>query len=104
MSFNGKRNDRTWAYKFYASSKWRRCRNDYLASKGSLCERCLANGRIIPADEVHHKIRLTSQNINDPNVSLNWSNLEALCEECHRLEHSVTEWRTDQNGHVLDLE
>ena len=105
MSFDFKHADRAWAREFYASYKWRTCKNDYLASKGGLCERCLENGgKIVPADEVHHIIRLTPQNVNDPRITLNWDNLEALCEECHRNEHRAIEWRTDQNGKVLVLE
>lgn len=35
----------------------------------------------------HHKTYLTPDNINDPNIALNWANLEALCHNCHDLEH-----------------
>lgn len=72
---------------FYSSKAWQQVRRTYKQSKQGLCERCLANGLIVPADEVHHKIRLTKQNINDPSIALNFSNLEALCESCHDKEH-----------------
>ena len=65
-----------------------------------LCERCLARGLIRQGDEVHHKIRLTPENINDPNISLNWENLEMLCKECHEKEHDRRRWRADDAGHV----
>lgn len=32
-------------------------------------------------------MRLTPANLNDPAVSLNWANLELLCDECHKAEH-----------------
>ena len=65
-----------------------------------LCERCLARGLIRQGDEVHHKIRLTPENINDPNISLNWENLEMLCKDCHEKEHDRRRWRADANGNV----
>ena len=85
---------------FYRSRLWRNCRDQYAASKGGLCERCLARGLIVPGAEVHHKIRLTPENLTDPAVSTNWANLELLCEACHHEEHTKTGMRTDEAGHV----
>ena len=92
--------DREWARKFYASSTWIACRRAYAQSMGYLCERCAAKGLAVPGDEVHHKIRLTPQNISDPSVSLNWTNLEVLCKQCHLEEHNRQVMRTDPDGHV----
>ena len=86
--------------KFYASRLWRRNREAYAKSKQNLCERCLAKGLIIPGAEVHHKKRLTAENIHDAAVALNWDNLELLCEECHKEEHGKMRPRTDPDGHV----
>lgn len=72
---------------FYGSAEWKKCRRDYRAKVQGLCERCRAKGLIVPADEIHHKVRLTIANINDPSIALNFDNLEALCEQCHDLEH-----------------
>ena len=72
---------------FYGSKQWQAIRTAYKKSKQGLCERCLAKGLIVPADEVHHKVRLTNDNINDASISLNYDNLEALCTECHDKEH-----------------
>ena len=36
---------------------------------------------------MHHKKRLTINNINEPSVALNEDNLELLCSECHENEH-----------------
>ncbi len=74
---------------FYSSKQWTKCAIAYKKSKQGLCERCLKKGLIVPADEVHHKIRLTKENINNPQISLNFNNLEALCEECHDKEHEA---------------
>ncbi len=35
------------------------------------------------AEEVHHIVELTPDNINDINVSLNPDNLLSLCHDCH---------------------
>ena len=80
-------NNAPWASAFYGSIQWKRCRKDYIAAKRGLCERCLAKGIVKPGREVHHKIRLTQENITDPKVTLNWDNLELLCPECHEEEH-----------------
>lgn len=77
-----------WAKGFYNSSAWERCRAAYL-SEHPYCERCLAAGRIVPAEHVHHKVWLTQENIDDPMVTLGPDNLEALCHDCHTREHHV---------------
>ena len=69
---------REWAKKFYSSTAWRRCRASYATSKHGLCEQCGDVGT-----EVHHKIPLTKDNINDPMISLCWDNLQLLCHRCH---------------------
>jgi len=71
-----------WAKAFYKSGAWLKCRAAYIQSVFGLCEKCGRPGWI-----VHHKIKLTPGNINDPNVTLNWDNLEYLCQDCHNREH-----------------
>ena len=87
---------------FYSSPAWKACRKAYIKSVGGLCERCRAAGRITAGVELHHKIRLTPGNVHDPRVALAWSNLELLCEECHKAEHRKTErrWKCDGQGRV----
>ena len=72
-----------WAERFYSSKAWHRCRAGYIADRisidGGRCEACrIAQGYI-----VHHKIHLTPRNIDDTDVSLNWSNLQYVCKDCH---------------------
>lgn len=55
-----------------------------MSSKNGICERCGAPARI-----VHHREYITPENINDPDITLNWDNLEALCQDCHNKEHFV---------------
>lgn len=71
-----------WAESFYRSKAWIRCRTAFAKSKFNCCERCGDIGKI-----VHHKIWLTSENINDPRITLSWNNLELLCQDCHNKEH-----------------
>ena len=71
-----------WASSFYNSIAWIKCRLAFLQSKFFICERCEGAASI-----AHHKEYLTPDNINDPNVTLNWENLEALCQDCHNNEH-----------------
>ena len=89
-----------FARAFYMSRPWVKCARAYRQSKGGLCERCWSKGLIVPGAEVHHKIRLTPENIKDPAVALNWNNLELLCKNCHLEEHHRTRWRADELGHV----
>jgi len=89
-----------FARAFYTSKAWRRCAHGYRAAKSGLCERCLARGLIVPGEEVHHKIRLTPEALKDPNISLNWDNLELLCKQCHLEEHNRKRWKVDKLGRV----
>ena len=92
-----------WAKRFYKSLAWRRCRDAYFIAKHGLCERCGGPGKI-----VHHKVYLTPQNIDNPAVSLNWDNLELLCQECHNKEHhrdraTAEGVRFDEDGNLVAI-
>ncbi len=95
---------------FYSSRAWKNCRAEYVKSVGGLCERCRQRGIINAGSkkrplEVHHKIRLTAANINDPRVTLNWDNLELLCKDCHDEEREkknvVRRWRCGPDGRLM---
>lgn len=73
---------------FYNSIAWHRCRESYAKKKKYLCERCLARGIVKEGSQVHHKKRLTLENINNSSITLNEDNLELLCRECHEAEHA----------------
>jgi 5-methylcytosine-specific restriction endonuclease McrA len=73
-----------FAIKFYNSKAWRVCRKSYYQSVDGLCEKCIEEGKVKLGDEVHHKIELTPDNIDDPNITLAWSNLQLLCFTCHQ--------------------
>lgn len=78
---------RDFAKSFYSSKRWQDCRNGYARSVGFLCENCLRRGIYKPGDIVHHRIEIDPININNPEVALNWNNLELLCRECHAEAH-----------------
>ena len=89
-----------FAHNFYKSYAWMSCAKAYRKSVGNVCERCWKKGIVSAGEEVHHKIKLTPENITDPSIALNWDNLELLCKRCHQEEHKGTRWRTDACGHV----
>lgn len=76
-----------YARKFYKSKQWKDTRASYLSSVHGLCERCEKKGMTVPAKLVHHKQYLRPTNIDDPSITLDWRNLEALCQDCHAWEH-----------------
>ena len=97
------RNMKEWAVSFYKSQAWKSIRQTAITRDAYLCQDCLAKGRYTPAEEVHHITELTPQNITDPEISLNLSNLVSLCRECHRARHEKREPRrfsVDEFGHV----
>jgi 5-methylcytosine-specific restriction endonuclease McrA len=90
-----------YAKKFYKSKEWIKCRNGFMKSKNYICERCGGLAYI-----VHHKKHITPLNINDPNITLSWDNLQALCHDCHNAVHgkggaSIKEVSFDENGDLI---
>ena len=95
-----------FAEKFYKSRRWRECREAYSGHVGHLCERCLKKGMIVAGTIVHHKIPLTPENIDDPNITLCWDNLQLLCRTCHADMHDGVERRyeADELGRITAKE
>ncbi len=91
-----------YAKKFYKSKQWQHTRQAYASSVGGLCERCLAKGLYVPGDIVHHKIYIDQVSINNPDISLNWNNLELVCRECHAQEHKLGSHRQNPRRYVVD--
>ena len=94
--------------KFYKSKTWQKTAHDYAASVNFLCEKCLAEGKIVPGAIVHHKVHLTDENLMDPEIALDFDNLEYLCRDCHAREHSAAKekrartkrWEIAEDGSV----
>jgi 5-methylcytosine-specific restriction endonuclease McrA len=73
---------REFSKSLYNSKAWEETRKAFLKSKFYLCNRCKGTAVL-----VHHKKYLNENNINDPEITLGWDNLEALCNSCHEKEH-----------------
>jgi 5-methylcytosine-specific restriction endonuclease McrA len=85
-------------HNFYKSLAWQIARTVKIEATQGKCERCGGVG-----EEVHHKIRLTVDNVNDTNISLNQDNLEFLCKKCHNAEHKrfSKEREFDEEGNLI---
>ena len=59
---------------------WKRIRDRYV-SEHPLCERCKAEGRLTPVEEVHHVLPVSKGGTHER------SNLIALCRSCHNKIH-----------------
>lgn len=96
---------REFAKAFYKSKAWVDCRESYLKSVGYKCEDCLAKGIETPAVIVHHIEELNPDNINDPEVTMNFDNLKAVCRKCHADEHmnrvNARRYFFGENGEVI---
>lgn len=97
---------KSYAESFYKSRQWQRCRDLCIQRAGGLCERCRKEGVIRAAVIAHHKKEITPQNINNPEITLNLDNLEALCMDCHAKVHHKREkrYRIDKDGKVIGLD
>ncbi|NCD04458.1 MAG: HNH endonuclease, partial [Clostridia bacterium] len=69
---------RPFAKPFYRSKEWEKVRQYVIRRDKYLCQKCGS-----PAEEVHHKIHLSPENINDPEIALSPDNLVSLCRDCH---------------------
>lgn len=83
LFFRGGSMAREFAKKFYRPAKWEKMREYILIRDRYKCRRCGDTGVL----EVHHKIHLTPENINDANITLNENNLITLCRDCHFAVH-----------------
>lgn len=102
-----------FAKAFYSSTAWKNARRAYAKSVGGCCERCERMGMYgVPGDIVHHKIRITAENVNNPAITLNFKNLELLCRDCHAAEHEhdvysrqrhAKRYTTDEQGRVIAM-
>lgn len=73
---------------YYNSTAWNKLRNYYL-TQHSLCENCLSQGKVTPAEEVHHKNIIGSRVDGRWERTLDENNLMSLCKSCHRKMHDM---------------
>ena len=69
---------------------WKRIRDSY-AETHPLCELCQADGKLVPVEEVHHKIPLAEGGTHARN------NLISLCKSCHARIHAERGDRWNKN-------
>lgn len=105
--------------RFYKSRTWKKVvQPSYMRSEVFLpdgrvvppymCERCFLRGELRPARFVHHIIELNEENVGDPKVATDPSNLMRVCRDCHAELHSHASGYTprvafDEQGRVVPL-
>lgn len=95
---------RDFSRKFYKSKLWQQQREYILKRDKYLCVKCGA-----VAEEVHHIIKLTPENITDNKIAIYENNLISLCRDCHFKEHRedrgisnvVEGYEFDENGFIV---
>lgn len=94
---------RDFARGFYRTKTWQAAREAAMSRDGRLCVDCLKRGLYVPAEEVHHIIPLSPENINDPAITTGLDNLVSLCRECHKRRHKPEpeRYKVDEYGRVI---
>lgn len=84
---------------FYGSTAWKKQRKYRLQMDNYRCARC---GGV--AVDVHHKIKLTEENISNLEISMYLDNLESVCRECHNKEtHGKKhDYMFDECGNLIE--
>lgn len=73
----------------YNTSLWRSLRSAYLMEH-PLCEMCLQDGKTTVATDVHHITEISNGNTVEEmqQIGFDYTNLMALCEDCHTRLHA----------------
>ena len=90
MSSDARKRERQ---EIYQSKRWKEVRKAYF-QEHPLCERCLKEGRITPAHDIHHRLSPFVKGLTPEEKdrrAFDWSNLMALCVDCHIKEHHKDE-------------
>lgn len=77
----------------YQNSTWRKLRDTYMHSH-PICEECLKQGKVTPAEDIHHKRSPFKGGEINYSLLLDPENLMALCKDCHGNIHA------SQQGHI----
>lgn len=83
--------------KAYNTRLWRQVREQVLKRDQYLCQRCLENGIVRPAEQVHH-ITPLSTFVDDADLHdllTDQDNCISLCRECHEKEHKAMKERSE---------
>ena len=73
----------------YNTSQWRKLRDAKL-QQNPLCELCLENDKVTPAEDVHHIYEISNGKNEFEMISLgfDFNNLQSLCHDCHQKLHA----------------
>lgn len=87
--FDDKHGSRAERHEIYDTKRWRDLR-DAKFIENPICEMCLKNGIIRPADDIHHIQSFMSAPAGDARRALafDFDNLMSLCKECHAKIHA----------------
>lgn len=69
--------------RFYKCKEWLDTRAEAISRDNNECQMCKENGKVGPAQCVHHKKHLKK----NPGLAFNLDNLVTLCNICHNKEH-----------------
>lgn len=74
-------------HQFYCRKPWRDLSYKLKIESKGICNRC--NKSVLDFKYLigHHKVELTEDNVDDPNISLNPDLIEIICHDCHNKEH-----------------
>ena len=78
--------------KAYQSKEWRALRDNWMKMH-PLCEECLLEGKVTPAEDVHHVRSPFKDGVINYQLLLDKNNLTSLCKKCHGNHH------TKEQGH-----
>lgn len=75
--------------KVYMSERWRRLRA-YKFSCNPLCEMCEKEGKVTPAEDIHHIVSFMSTDdvYRRKELAYDFNNLMSLCKKCHQKIHN----------------
>ncbi len=87
----------------YNNTAWRKLRNSYLKLH-PLCENCLKEGKVVPAEDVHHKRSPFQKGEINWTLLMEPENLQSLCKECHGKEHAKEQGHVSPEDVIAGLE
>lgn len=77
--------------KVYNTKRWKELR-ELKVQANPLCEECLKEGRITPAQEVHHIKSFCARGLSPEEKerrAYDYENLMSLCKDCHHKKHDT---------------
>jgi 5-methylcytosine-specific restriction protein A len=78
---------------FYNRARWRTLRAEFL-KRSPVCVDCLERNEVTPATIPHH----VQERLARPDLAYSWSNLVALCNQCHTSRHKAKDCARSPGG------